>query len=168
MPSLNLTAANDSPDPYMIECYPNVDKGSNRGVILEIRRERTVELALEEPERVWDMFRWAEAKQCLQHYVPWYGVYIPALGAYDTTGDGKADVEFVKTSSGAVKIKVGTKMQDVVLSNGDSGYIVSYSTTDYGYLWDDSRDYLWPIPAKERTLNPNLSQNEGYVDGIDS
>ena len=86
----------------------------------------------------------------------------------DTTGDGKADVEFVKTSSGAVKIKVGTKMQDVVLSNGDSGYIVSYSTTDYGYLWDDSRDYLWPIPAKERTLNPNLSQNEGYVDGIDS
>lgn len=168
MPSLNLTAANDSPDPYMIECYPNVDKGSNRGVILEIRRERTVELALEEPERVWDMFRWAEAKQCLQHYVPWYGVYIPALGAYDTTGDGKADVEFVKTSSGAVKIKVGTKMQDVVLSDGDSGYIVSYSTTDYGYLWDDSRDYLWPIPAKERTLNPNLSQNEGYVDGIDS
>ena len=84
-----------------------------------------------------------------------------------TTGDGKADVEFVKVATGAVKIKVGTKVQDVVLSNGDSGYIVSYSTTDYGYLWDDARDYLWPIPAKDRTLNPNLSQNYGYVDGVD-
>ena len=167
MPSLSMTAANASPDPYLLQCYPNVDKGANCGVILEIRRERTVELVLEDPERVWDMFRWAEAKQCLQHYVPWYGVYIPALGSYDTTGDGQPNVEFVKDASGAVKIKVGTKIQDVVLSNGDSGYIVSYSTTDYGYLWDDARDYLWPIPAKERTLNPNLSQNYGYVDGVD-
>ena len=167
MPAINMSDANASPDPYMLQCYPNVNKGNNRGIILEIRRERTVELALEEPERVWDMFRWAEAKQCLQHFVPWYGVYVPALGSYDTSGDGKPNVEFVKTSSGAVKIKVGTKTQDVVLSNGDSGYIISYSTTDYGYLWDDARDYLWPIPAKDRTLNPNLTQNYGYVDGVE-
>ena len=167
MPSLNMAEANASPDPYMLQCYPNVSNSANRGVILEIRRERTVELVLEDPERMWDMFRWAEAKQCLQHYVPWYGVYIPELGEYDTSGDGKADVEFVRNASGTVKIKVGTKTQDVVLSEGDRGYIVSYSTTDYGYLWDDARDYLWPIPAKERTLNPNLKQNYGYVDGID-
>ena len=25
-----------------------------------------------------------------------------------------------------------------------------------------SRDYLWPIPADERSLNPNLEQNPGY------
>ncbi|HEY8484016.1 MAG TPA: RagB/SusD family nutrient uptake outer membrane protein [Longimicrobiales bacterium] len=24
------------------------------------------------------------------------------------------------------------------------------------------RDYLWPIPATERDLNPNLEQNPGY------
>ena len=24
------------------------------------------------------------------------------------------------------------------------------------------KQYLWPIPAEERQLNPNLTQNEGY------
>ena len=134
--------------------------------ILEIRRERTVELALEEPDRSWDMFRWAECRQCLQHFVPWYGVYIPALGKYDTSGDGNPDVEIFQDESGATKIKVGTKIQDVTLSNVTSGYIVAYSTTDYGKDWDDARDYLWPIPAKQRALNHNLSQNPGYVDGV--
>ncbi|MCH5173388.1 MAG: RagB/SusD family nutrient uptake outer membrane protein [Bacteroidales bacterium] len=165
MPSLSLTAANSNPDPYMLECYPNVTRSANTGVILEIRRERTVELALEEPDRSWDMFRWAECKQCLQHYVPWYGVYIPGLGDYDTTGDGTANVTFYRTASG-VKIKVGSKEQDVVLSEGDKGYIVAYYATDYGAMWDDSRDYLWPIPASQRTLNGNLTQNPGYVDGV--
>lgn len=167
MPSMELEKANANPDLYLKECYPNVTSGANMGVILEIRRERTVELSMEEPDRSWDMFRWAEAKQCLQHNVPWYGVYIPGVGSYDTSGDGVADVEFIKTASGEIKIKVGTKTQDVVLSDGDSGYVVGYSTTDYGSLWDDSRDYLWPIPAKDRTLNPNLTQNPGYVDGVE-
>lgn len=166
MPALSMSSANSKPDSYLESCYPNVDKGANKGVILEIRRERTVELALEEPDRSWDMFRWAECRQCLQHYVPWYGVYIPALGKYDTSGDGTPDVEIFQDESGAVKIKVGTKIQDVALSNVTSGYIVAYSTTDYGKDWDDARDYLWPIPAKQRTLNHNLSQNPGYVDGV--
>ena len=166
MPSLSLETANSNPDPYLMECYPNVTRSANTGVILEIRRERTIELFMEEPDRSWDMFRWAECKQCLQHYVPWYGVYIPGLGDYDTSGDGKADVSFVREADNSIKIKAGTSVQDVVLSEGDHGYIVSYSTTDYGALWDDSRDYLWPIPATQRTLNGNLTQNPGYVDGV--
>jgi TonB-dependent SusC/RagA subfamily outer membrane receptor len=28
--------------------------------------------------------------------------------------------------------------------------------------FDVTRDYLWPIPAREVTLNPNLTQNSGY------
>ena len=167
MPSLSMQSANNNPDPYLLSCYPNVTRSANTGVILEIRRERTVELALEDPDRSWDMFRWAECKQCLQHYVPWHGVYIPGLGDYDTSGDGKPDVTFFKEADGSVKIKAGTKVQDVVLSGGESGYIVGYSTTDYGALWDDSRDYLWPIPATQRTLNHALTQNNGYVDGVD-
>lgn len=165
MPAMNLEVANADIDPYLLQCYPNVSTGANRGVILEIRRERTIELVLEEPERSWDLFRWAEAKQALQHYVPWYGVYIPGLGEYDTSGDGITDVEFVRID-GHVKIKAGTAIQDVVLSEGTKGYIVSYSTTNYGSLWDDDRDYLWPIPADERTLNKKLTQNPGYVDGV--
>ncbi len=167
MPSLSMDSANAKPDPYLLECYPNVTRSANTGVILEIRRERAVELALEEPDRSWDMFRWAECKQCLQHYVPWYGVYIPGLGDYDTSGDGKPDVNFYKATDGSIKIKVGTKVQDVVLSEGDKGYIVAYSTNDYGAQWDDARDYLWPIPATQRALYPDiLTQNPGYVDGV--
>ena len=167
MPSLSMEAANSKPDPYLLECYPNVTRSANTGVILEIRRERAVELALEEPDRSWDMFRWAECKQCLQHFVPWYGVYIPGLGDYDTSGDGTPDVNFYKAPDGSVKIKVGTKVQDVVLSEGDKGYIVAYPANDYGAQWNDSRDYLWPIPATQRALYPDiLTQNPGYVDGV--
>ena len=150
---------------YMESCYPNVEKGSLKAVILEIRRERTIELALEQPDRSWDMFRWKEAKQCLQVVQPWYGVYIPGLGKYDTSGDGVADVEFIQEGS-AVKLKVGSSVSEVTLSAGTSGYIVAYSATSYGTDWNDARDYLWPIPASQRELNPNLKQNPGYVDGI--
>ena len=34
-------------DPYLAACYPNVEQGTNKGVILEIRRERTIELVME-------------------------------------------------------------------------------------------------------------------------
>ena len=150
---------------YMESSYPNVEKGSLKAVILEIRRERTIELALEQPDRSWDMFRWKEAKQCLQVVQPWHGVYIPGLGKYDTSGDGVADVEFIQEGT-AVKLKVGSSVSEVTLSAGTSGYIVAYSATSYGTDWNDARDYLWPIPASQRELNPNLKQNPGYVDGI--
>lgn len=165
MGDLNMEMANSNPDPYLEKCYPNVDKGTNKGVILEIRRERTIELALEQPDRSWDMFRWAECHQCLQTKVPWYGVYISGTGSFDTSGDGKPDIEVVKSGS-TMQIKVGASYTDIVLSNGDSGYIVAYASANYGEFWDDARDYLWPIPASQRTLNPNLTQNPGYVDGI--
>lgn len=165
MPDLEMEEANTSPCKYMMECYPNVDKGPNKGVILEIRRERTVELALEQPDRSWDMFRWAECKQCLPCNVPWYGVYISGTGEIDTSGDGTADLEIVE-SGGKMQIKVGNTYTDIVLSEGDKGYITAYSAANYGTLWDDERDYLWPIPASQRILNPNLTQNPGYVDGV--
>lgn len=166
MPSLNLEEAKGNPCPYMAKCYPNVDKGEMKGVILEIRRERTIELALEQPERFWDMFRWAEAKQCLPCNVPWYGVYIDGAGSVDTSGDGVADLEIKKTGS-LMQIIVGGVSTDVVLSEGDHGYIIAYANAlSYGENWDDSRDYLWPIPSSQRELNPNLTQNPGYVDGI--
>ncbi len=165
MPKLNKEQANTNPCPYLSQCYPNVDKGTNKGVILEIRRERTIELALEQPDRSWDLFRWAECKQALQVNVPWHGVYIAGAGKIDTSGDGVADIEVINTS-GKMQIKAGSTYTDIVLSEGTKGYIVAYSAASYGSLWDDSRDYLWPIPAKQRMLNSNLTQNPGYVDGV--
>ena len=82
MPDLNLTDANSNPDPYLAACYPNVEQGTNKGVILEIRRERTIELVME-GLRQWDLFRWKEGKQMFNHYVPYYGIYVPGVGTYD-------------------------------------------------------------------------------------
>ena len=46
MPGIDLDEANRNPDPYLAAMYPAV-QGGNKGVILEIRRERRVELAME-------------------------------------------------------------------------------------------------------------------------
>src|SRR5690554_7549127 len=59
MPNLNMAAANANPDEYLASetyGYPNVT-GTNQGVILEIRRERTIEL-LQEGLRFHDLRRW--------------------------------------------------------------------------------------------------------------
>jgi hypothetical protein len=32
--------------------------------------------------------------------------------------------------------------------------------------FDENRDYLNPVPIQERTLNRNLTQNPGWIDGL--
>ena len=32
--------------------------------------------------------------------------------------------------------------------------------------FDEVRDYLYPIPINERSLNNNLTQNPGWADGL--
>ena len=77
MPALNMATANANPDPYLAAAetgYPNVS-GSNKGVILEIRRERTVEL-FDEGFRYDDLMRWKEGKAFEKQFK---GMYVPAL-----------------------------------------------------------------------------------------
>ena len=62
MPALDMAAANGNIDPFLASCYPRVQAGANQGVILEIRRERTIEL-VNEGFRQWDMLRWKEGEQ---------------------------------------------------------------------------------------------------------
>jgi hypothetical protein len=33
--------------------------------------------------------------------------------------------------------------------------------------FNETRDYLYPIPINERSLNPNLTQNPGWEDGLE-
>ena len=47
MPHMDLVTMNTNPDPYLsasITGYPNVTQSAMTGSILEIRRERTIEL----------------------------------------------------------------------------------------------------------------------------
>ena len=166
MPDLNLTDANSNPDPYLAACYPNVEQGTNKGVILEIRRERTIELVME-GLRQWDLFRWKEGKQMFNHYVPNDGIYVPGVGTYDMDGDGKPDLEIYETTATSQCDNKKKLDKDIYLSNGTSGYIIGFPKVTYGKDWKEERDYLWPIPADQRVLTQGiLTQNPGWEDGL--
>ena len=167
MPHLNMEAANANPDPYLTNAdwggYQNVN-GTNKGVILEIRRERAVELA-QEGFRYYDIMRWKEGKIFEKQY---YGMYFPGPGEYDLNADGVPDVllytgETVPASTAPAKYKVGSA--DFILSNGESGNVNPYK--NLSCKWDDGRDYLYPIPTDERNLTGGaLTQNPGWNDGL--
>lgn len=161
MPALILTAANSNIDPLMSEYYPNVTKGTNTGVILEIRRERTIELAME-GFRQWDLLRWKEGAAFAADFE---GIYFPAPGEYDMDGDGTADLLIYEGSANSFVGKRLKLNDDIYLSNGTSGYVIAL--TEQKMEWDEIRDYLWPIPASERVLTGGkLTQNPGWTDGL--
>lgn len=90
MPHLIMKTANANPDPYLLANttgYPNVS-GANQGVILEIRRERTIEL-LSEHFRYDDILRWKAGQNMKQAIL---GMYFPSPGEYDLNGDGQNDI----------------------------------------------------------------------------
>ncbi|MCR5890913.1 RagB/SusD family nutrient uptake outer membrane protein [Hymenobacter sp. J193] len=57
---------------------------------------------------------------------------------------------------------------ETVLTGYVHGIKAGSSGVDNGYLrvdqrtFDPSRHYLWPVPQRERDINPNLSQNPGW------
>lgn len=167
MPHLTMPT---TPDVLMKEYYPNA-KGTQLAAILEIRRERTVEL-FSEGFRQKDLIRWAEGKWLTPKTTNGYqGIYIEKLGEQDFDKDGKPDVYFYdgeKPSSVDPNIKaynvlgVGSTFK---FSEGDHGYLMNYFADSY--VWDESRDYLWPIPVDQRVATGgNLTQNPGYDDGL--
>lgn len=167
MPNLDMNVANSAPDRYLSASetgYPNVS-GSNKGVILEIRRERTIEL-MQEGFRFDDLVRW-KAGSCIDQSI--VGMYFPGAGGYDLSGDGKADVilyaegEAKPTADAGVLVyKIG---KDVILSDGNKGYLYYHKNINRT-PFSEERDYLYPIPTDERSLNHNLNQNPGWKDGL--
>jgi len=170
MPALSLTAANSSPDPWLKEQYPNVS-GANAGVILEIRRERRVELALE-GQRLMDIHRWYVGELLTRDG---QGIYIPKLGAYDTNGDGLPDIAFVNDANdlspladipesqmGGIQIQAINAQSVFYLSEGDHGYLMFNSDRLNARSWVSPKYYYRPIPASVQTLKPNLQQVFGW------
>lgn len=163
-----LSAVPTEPDALMKEYYPNA-KGEQLAAILEIRRERTVELFCE-GFRQWDLLRWDEGKWIVPSTNKGFqGIYVPALGEYDLDNDGKLDAGFyAKALSADDKTTVPATNQIVIgggwtLSEGDHGYLTYHAAEDY--VWDDAKDYLWPIPVDQRTLTGGaLTQNPGWED----
>ena len=168
MPNINMAQANANPDPYLQDKwtgYPKVS-GENKGVILEIRRERSIEL-VQEGHRYYDIIRWAEGHTL---EAPLQGLYFPGEGNYDIDGDGKNDVTLYKgdtkpAGSAALALKIGV---EIVLSDGDKGSVEPHKNTRNGWTWDDGKDYYYPIPTDERDLTKGaLTQNPGWNDNLE-
>ena len=166
LPDLDMEEANANPDPYLSSSetgYANVT-GANKGVILEIRRERTLETPME-GLRYWDIMRWKEGKRFEK---PIEGLYFPGTGEYDLDGNGSVDVCIYDTekapgnSADVLYLKLGL---DIVLSGETSGNVLAHSTQQR--TWNEERDYLYPIPTDDRVLTQGaISQNPGWTDGL--
>ena len=76
--------------------------------------------------RQWDLFRWKEGKQMFNHYVPYYGIYVPGVGTYDMDGDGKPDLEIYETTATSQCDNKKKLDKDIYLSNGTYGYIIGF------------------------------------------
>ena len=163
MPALSMESANAAPDALMSDYYPNVLGGANKGVLLEIRRERTVELVAE-GFRQWDLLRWKEGKFFTPNsyeYKGLEGVWFPGLGEYDMNGDNEPDILLYSGTKPATRLAAYSVDTELILSEGDHGYVLMFSAETY--TWNEERDYLWPIPESQRIATGNiLSQNYGY------
>ena len=156
-------------DPLMQKYYPNA-KGTQLAAILEIRRERTVELCFE-GFRQWDLLRWKEGKWITPKANEGFqGLYFPALGEYDLDGDGTMDICLYQ---GATAPTTTAPVENIIkvegnwsLTGGDKGFLTYYK--EESYVWDEGKDYLWPIPEDQRQITGGaLSQNPGWVDGME-
>jgi hypothetical protein len=163
---------NPAVDPVQEARYPNIKSNTQWRELLEIRRERRVELALE-GYRIDDLNRWM-AGLLLENEPE--GLYFPGLGKYDLTGDGIVDIILIDVSESipeaddkeenelGVKLiyyRVGYQDSDAsfYLSNGNSGTIATVK--DRG-SFVEPKYYYRPVPQTQVTLNPNLTQIFGW------
>ncbi len=141
--------------------FPNISDP----VLLEVRRERGIELVLE-GFRFYDLVRWKRGELML---MPWNGFYVPALDVpLDLNGDGKNDVVFYKvkpatTLTGVTYVNVAKTVNGVVnpqrLSKDTYGELIWLN--NISRKWDD-KNYFYPIPEADRLMNPKLGQNPGW------
>lgn len=142
-------------DPYMKDYFLGRVADAD---LLEIRRERGVELFMENLRWDDDM-RWAMG-ELLQR--EWHGVYVGELGVpYDMDGDGFAETCFVANtpSSRLAGVTYRVLGSDFSLTGGTSGNLECY--IQLNRRWED-RKYVHPIPTNALNVNANLGQNPGW------
>jgi hypothetical protein len=153
-----LTTKPTTADPYLVANYfPNITDPS----ILEIRRERGIELSLE-GFRFQDILRWKRGELMEQE---WNGFYVPALNTpLDLNEDGILDVVFYQgtkpnisgvTTFVDVSPKIGSAVNSLQLKNGTSGELVWMN--EIRRKWND-KNYVYPIPLNDLQRNPNLNK----------
>lgn len=150
-------------DPYLIANYfPNISDPT----ILEVRRERGIELSLE-GLRFSDILRWKRGELMEKE---WNGFYVPTLNTpMDLNEDGILDVAFYQgtrptpTVAGVTYVDVSStvsgKTNSQKLKNGTSGELIWMN--EISRKWND-KQYFYPIPQTDALRNPALGQNPGW------
>lgn len=143
-------------DPYMVEnFFPDITSIA----IMEVRRERAIELAAE-GTRYTDLKRW-KAGELLEKEKD--GIYVPQEGQLlDLNADGRPDVAFVTQTpaspvAGVYYFKINNGI--AALSEGDKGRLLYQVNTVRDY---PDYKYYGPLPYNELLMNKNLVQNEGW------
>lgn len=149
-------AAPTSADPYMQEVYfPEISDM----FLLEIRRERAIELCYE-GFRYDDLMRWKKGELI---EMSWQGIYVPAMNTpMDLDGNGTPDVSVVETVPEDKIPGVSYFVLDgnaSKLSEGDHGHIIWRDDEDRVF---DEKKYLHPISNADIVLNDKLEQNPGW------
>ena len=137
----------------------------DNAVLLEIRRERTVEM-LAEGLRGDDLFRWKLGERTVQRSLDpaqpsngWLGVWVPKelVGGMEFNG---ATYTFTNTAPKAglgYNVSGSTADQNHSFSKGDHGFLIY----NYKLEWKDKM-YVRPIPQTALNVNPALEQNYGW------
>ena len=130
--------------------------------MLEIMRERAVELAMESESRHDDLMRWNLGDLIERRYLHkgWRGIYV-------TQEESRYGIIF---NGATYFVKQGGRHDeyDYPVANTGADQTFSLSEGSYGYLiynyrmeWEDKM-YLSPIPTSALNVNKNLGQNNGW------
>jgi len=156
-----LTAKPTVADPYLQETYfPGISDPS----LLEVRRERGIELCLE-GFRFDDIVRWRRGELMKME---WNGMYVPVLDTpLDLNEDGILDVAFYKTLPPRVAGVTYVEVSPLVGGKPNSQLIKGTTSGELTWLnniprvWTD-KHYYYPIPSGDIITNPKLQQNPGW------
>jgi len=180
MKAMDVTTVSSSPCWYMTQLYPNIKlTDANQGIILEIRRERNIEL-IQEGFHYWDLMRWREGKAFEQPYLG------TSFKGVSKTRDDKSGIAYFDSKHKyaacvwtgdhpfAVNVLFLELNKDIVLydpahpekGGTEGGFILCDGTLadpTGSRKWREERDYLYPIPTRERILSGGrLTQNPGW------
>ena len=161
-------AKEDDVDSYLTE---NFFPGVKNAYILEIRRERGIELCLE-GQRKHDWRRWAIGSTVA--HLPWTGLHITNINTpIDINEDGINDYYFSATEPAAdadkaIWVPIHDKAGELGLyatANPKGGYDLEYRVTSNMRLWDEKL-YGTPMAesemAKYKVNGYQLSQTPGF------
>lgn len=162
-------------DQYMKSTYfPNITDP----VIMEIRRERAIELVFE-GFRFDDLLRWKSGELFKKS---WTGMYISGINKpLDVDHNGTHDVIYYTDNAGLAaamslsnntnpyKVKVSTDpaadiIQVHAAGNGTGYYLAWFTNNDSKKVWGP-KQYYYPIPVSALNKNQQLTQNKGWENG---